>query len=876
MELKNYQKRVLHELDAYISLLNSTKNLNTAYNEHWHALGISIGLGHNTLPPYNDVLSGVPHVCFKVPTGGGKTLLACASIKHIFDGIGALNTKAVVWLVPSTAILEQTIAHLRDPQDPYRQQINFDFGARVEVYDGTQALNGQALSPSSVRENLSIFVLTYDSLRITRKEGRKIYQENGNLAPFVAHYTDRDALVPSVDETALIQVINQLSPVVIVDESHNAQSDLSVEMLHNLNPSFVLDLTATPKSNSNIISIVDARELKKENMVKLPVIIYNRRTKSDVLLDALQLQSSLEKEARLEAEQTGSYVRPIVLFQAQPKGKDSATTFEQLRNELIKIGVPKEQIAIKTSEINELKNIKLLSPACPIRYIITVNALKEGWDCSFAYILATLANRTSKVDVEQIVGRVLRLPYARKHARPLLNMAYVMTCSADFRETVESVVKGLNRAGFSEKDYRIGEDAPEEPVAPPVQQTVEDIPPQNLSDDQEEFLGFDTQALRERFQAQVQNPDAMATASTAISQMMDEAEQRGAAFDEEIRQAEEAGIPLTGGNDMRKFYEMQPEYADVLDLRLPIFMEDIGASLLFDHDHQPVTKESLADGFTLADKDTQITFSPSQNNVTMLDLDSNKGLPRYIPLSEKSVQAYTLLIQSYPPDKKKEMCRDLLYAQLNRMDSVGASDLKKYIERIVEPMSSDDLARMESNPFLYADAIKSKINGMIDDYREKQFIAKIESGEIIVEPQYRFPKSISPTSTMLPINKSLYEQEADVNNFEHRVITEIASLPNVRWWHRVIDSNKASFVLNGFINHYPDFIVATTSGKIVLVETKGDDRDNSDSRIKLQLGRKWADMAGAKYRYYMVFDENDTGFDGAYPVREFMELMKRL
>lgn len=98
----------------------------------------------------------------------------------------------------------------------------------------------------------------------------------------------------------------------------------------------------------------------------------------------------------------------------------------------------------------------------------------------------------------------------------------------------------------------------------------------------------------------------------------------------------------------------------------------------------PSPRNPIADGFTLADKDTQITFSPSQNNVTMLDLDSNKGLPRYIPLSEKSVQAYTLLIQSYPPDKKKEMCRDLLYAQLNRMDSVGASDLKKYIERIVE------------------------------------------------------------------------------------------------------------------------------------------------------------------------------------------------
>lgn len=295
LELKNYQKRVLRELDAYIALLASTQNLNTAYNRHWHQLGIAVGFGG--LPPYNDVLPGVPHVCFKVPTGGGKTLLACASIRHIFAGMGMMKARAVVWLVPSTAILEQTIRDLRNPDHPYRQQINFDFGARVEVYDGLQALNGQGLTPSSVQENLSIFVLTYDALRIKKKEGRKVYQENGNLAQFVPYYADRDALIPDVDETALIQVLNQLSPVVIVDESHNAQSDLSVEMLRNLNPSFVLDLTATPKKNSNIISIVDARELKKENMVKLPVIIYNRRTKDDVLIDAIQLRGQLETQA---------------------------------------------------------------------------------------------------------------------------------------------------------------------------------------------------------------------------------------------------------------------------------------------------------------------------------------------------------------------------------------------------------------------------------------------------------------------------------------------------------------------------------------------------------------------------------------------------
>lgn len=867
MDLKNYQKRVLRELDAYIALLASTQNLNTAYNRHWHQLGIAVGFGG--LPPYNDVLPGVPHVCFKVPTGGGKTLLACASIRHIFAGMGMMKARAVVWLVPSTAILEQTIRDLRNPDHPYRQQINFDFGARVEVYDGLQALNGQGLTPSSVQENLSIFVLTYDALRIKKKEGRKVYQENGNLAQFVPYYADRDALIPDVDETALIQVLNQLSPVVIVDESHNAQSDLSVEMLRNLNPSFVLDLTATPKKNSNIISIVDARELKKENMVKLPVIIYNRRTKDDVLIDAIQLRGQLETQAKVEMQNNGTYIRPIVLFQAQPRGKENAATFEKLKAELVEMGIPKEQIAIKTSEINELRGIQLLAQDCPIRYIITVNALKEGWDCSFAYILATLANRTSQVDVEQIVGRVLRLPYARRHGQPLLNMAYVLTSSVDFRATVENVVKGLNRAGFSEKEYRIGSELPAEEPAP-VQQTFDDIPTQPADDGEEEFTGFHTQEIRERLQAQPEG-----TVPVSVSDMAQQAERQGAAFDEEAKRAEDSGIPLTGGSDMRRYVEMQPEYEDVLNLRLPMFFEDIGASLLFEHDHAPVSRESLVDGFILADKDTQISFGMTQGDIAMLDV-TNNARPRQIALGERDAQRFKALVQSYPAEKRKEMCIDRIYQLMNRLDFVAASDLRKYIQRIVDQMSSDQLAQMESALPAYAAQIKQKITDLAEEYREKRFFERIECGEIITKPAYTFPKVISPATTMLPISRSLYADEDDVNDFEHRVISAIAGMANVRWWHRVIERNPHSFVLNGFINHYPDFIVATQKGNIVLVETKGDDRDNSDSKAKLRLGRKWAELSGPQYRYYMVFDENDTGFEGAYRVSEFMELMKKL
>ncbi len=861
MELKNHQKRVLRELDEYMALLNSTQDLNAAYIQHWSRLGIHVGFGG--LPPYNDVLPGVPHVCFKVPTGGGKTLLACASLRHIFSGMGMMKTRAVVWLVPSNAILEQTLRDLRNPEHPYRQQINFDFSSRVEVYDGVQALNGQSLSPSSVRENLSIFVLSYDALRIKKKDGRKVYQENGNLAQFVPHFSDRAALVPNVDETALIQVINQMSPVVIVDESHNAQSELSVEMLKNLNPSFVLDLTATPKRNSNIISIVDARELKQENMVKLPVIIYNRQSKEDVLIDAIHLRDQIETQAKEERAQNGTYIRPIVLFQAQPKGKENAATFEQLKAELMKFDIPREQIAIKTSEINELKGVNLMAEDCPIRYIITVNALKEGWDCPFAYILATLANRTSRVDVEQIVGRVLRLPYARRHERPLLNMAYVVTSSADFRATVENVVKGLNCAGFSEREYRIGSDLSEAvPTSDAVQQTMDEIPKQET----EEFIDFNTDYVRERLQAADENE---------VNSMALEAVQQGKAFEAEAERAEKMGIPLAGGSDMRRYSEMQAEFEDALTIQLPMFFEDVGASLLFENDHAKVSRESLADGFTLADKDTQISFGMSQGDVAMLDV-TNNARPRQIALSEKEAREFKALVQSYPAERRKELCVEKMYQTLNRMDFLSASDLRKYIQRIVDQMSSDELAQMEGALPAYAARIRQKIMSLLDAYRERRFFQRIETNEITVEDGYRFPKVISPTATMLPISKSLYADEADVNDFEHRVISAIAGLPNVRWWHRVIERNPNSFVLNGFINHYPDFIVATEKGNIILVETKGDDRDNSDSKAKLRLGRKWAELAGGKYRYYMVFDENDTGFDGAYRVSEFMELMKKL
>lgn len=459
MELKPYQQQVLNDLARFLEHIQETKDAARAFHKFWlhHPQTPLHPYPGKAVEPYKNNVPRVPHICLKVPTAGGKTFIACNALKTIFDAFDYNRPQAVVWLVPSITILEQTLKNLKDPAHPYRQKINTHFANRVAVFDKETLLQGSGFNATSVKEQLSIMVFSFDSLRAKNKEDRKVFQENGNLQSF-ENLLGKDA------DITLGAVIKHLNPLVVVDESHNAESNLSIEMLKEVNPCFILDLTATPRKNSNILSFIDALELKRENMVKLPVIVYNHQDKTEVINTALQLQKSLELQALQEEKNGGKYIRPIVLFQAQPKnGKDFLTAEEEksnvqkLKDKLIELKIPDEQIKIKTANINEIKGIDLLSRQCPIRYIITINALKEGWDCPFAYILASLADKNSAVDVEQILGRILRQPYVLKHNFELLNVSYVLTASSKFRDTLQNIVKGLNKAGFSDKDFKLAD-----------------------------------------------------------------------------------------------------------------------------------------------------------------------------------------------------------------------------------------------------------------------------------------------------------------------------------------------------------------------------------------------------------------------------------
>ena len=870
MELKKFQKQVISDLNRYCELLNSTNSVVKAYNDFWLEKGVRVGF--EAVPTYNNTIANTPHVCFKVPTGGGKTFLACNSLKTIFGNLPSKKAKVVVWLVPSDAILTQTLKNLSNPEHSYRQKIETDFNGRVQVYSKQQVLDGQQFNPTTVNEQLSIVVMSFDSFRIKNKEGRKVYQENGNLQQFAKFITTPETLIEGIDDTSLIQVLNQLSPVVVVDESHHTTGDLSVEMLKNLNPCFILDLTATPRKNSNIISYVDAAQLKAENMVKLPVIVYNRPSQEEVIADAIDLRNRLDELAERNTDEC--YIRPIVLFQAQPRNAENKETFDKLKERLVENGIPAEEIAIKTAEINEIKDKDLMSPDCKIKYIITVNALKEGWDCPFAYILATLANKTSTVDVEQILGRVLRLPYTKQSTSKFLNLSYVLTSSNDFHATISKVIQGLNDAGFSDKDYRIAEEkSVVEPAPKPVQQ---EITLKSPIADVEEFLEFDSSALKAIIDERKQSDKPI----TAIDDMLASAEAKSDTYEEELKNLQSeplSDLPLEIRSKVTT-YRMYDKFKDeALALEIPQFYFQSENSLFafLEGGYQElVSKEFLSDGFTLKDKGVDIDFCAATESVAEIDVNKNET-PKYRFMQEAESEYFKEMFKNQTPESRIKNCKYQIKQILEKSDFVAGSELTAYIDRVVENMNGDELTALEKNVHVFATKIKDKINKLLDVHRRERFKHLLETGKIECLPSFKLKSEINPGETFSLLSKSLYVAEQTMNPFERRVVEKVSSMPNIKWWHRNIERHE--FCINGFINHYPDFIVMTNSGFIVMIEAKGEHlTSNDDSREKAELGKIWQAQAGGKFRYYMVSEDEIASNPDAIGLDKFLSIVKEL
>ena len=461
LELKEYQRATL---DRFTSYLCDTISM-----------GANLAFYKATNTPFRNapaVADGTPYVCLRVPTGGGKTLKAAYSIGIAARVYLEVTNPMVLWLVPSAAILDQTVDALKTERHPYRAALMRDFNRNFTVMTKAEAL---AMSRADAMGGAVVIVSTIQSFRREddsgneNPEGLKVYEDAGALMDHFENLTDEQ--VGPLDKmegtsrpiASLANLLRLHRPMVIVDEAHNSRSDLSFRTIARFNPSLILELTATPQTDhdpahdkhaSNILYSVSATELKAAEMIKMPIRLTTDADWTKTVGAALDCRRMLEEAAKAEKQETGEYIRPIVLFQAQSASKNNPLrlTWKVIEKHLLEDQrIPKAQIAIHTGSHKDLDAIPDINKSdCEVRYIITVAKLKEGWDCPFAYVLCSVADQLSPVAVEQILGRILRMPKARLKRRDALNQSYAYIVSQSFDTTAQQLKSGLiEGAGFN-------------------------------------------------------------------------------------------------------------------------------------------------------------------------------------------------------------------------------------------------------------------------------------------------------------------------------------------------------------------------------------------------------------------------------------------
>jgi type III restriction enzyme len=390
----------------------------------------------------------MPYICLRVPTGGGKTLLACRAAGIAMTDFRHATEAIVLWLVPHTTILDQTASALKRKDHPYRQAL--DLCGSVEVKRITEALY---LSRATADNKTVVIVATIQAFRAEDPSERLVYKPNGALED---HFNGRDTtrLLPGPDGNPLPSLVNVLrlrQPIIIVDEAHNARTDLSFAALGDVLPSCIIEFTATPdrtQAPSNVLHYVSAAELKAEDMIKLPLRVFTRHPsqREQLLADAVACRADLEKLAIQEGELTNEYLRPIMLIQAE-----RVDACEDLRQHLTTdYGIPADQVKISVGVQDELKGLSnIMTRESRVRFIITVEKLREGWDCPFAYVLCSLKETRSATAIEQIVGRILRLPNAKAKQHPELNCSYAFSVSPSLSEVLAEFRNALESNGFT-------------------------------------------------------------------------------------------------------------------------------------------------------------------------------------------------------------------------------------------------------------------------------------------------------------------------------------------------------------------------------------------------------------------------------------------
>ncbi len=445
MGLKEYQIGLLDAFEGFLARTLELKSPAAAFAESTLA-GFGHSLAYHPLPGGDEI----PYVCLRVPTGGGKTRIAGQAIARVNRAFLPVEHSLVIWLVPSDPILQQTLYALKTPGELLHEDMRSLFGM-VNVLNISEAL---AMQPATLDTGNTIIVSTMQSFKRDTYDGLRVYRQNGALMPHFLGVSESQR-----GDHSLVDVIRLRRPFVVVDEAHNQGSPLAFDTLLRLNPACILELTATPDRTSqpsNVLRSVSAATLQAEDMLKLPLELATHPEWRVSLRDAVARLRMLEQEAEEEFKLTGERIRPVMLIQAERRAQSETFTPDRVKKALIDdFHIDAADIAIATGAVDELGNRRMTDPDYP-QFIITVDKLREGWDCPFAYVLFSFRNTTSATAVEQVLGRILRMPSVTRKQREPLNRsyAYAYVVSDQLAETVQNLRDGLVQSGFERLDTR--------------------------------------------------------------------------------------------------------------------------------------------------------------------------------------------------------------------------------------------------------------------------------------------------------------------------------------------------------------------------------------------------------------------------------------
>lgn len=859
LQLKNYQEKTLETLEAYFEKVAEIGDAKKAFVD-------TVYERYDEVRNYAEVpgLTGLPYVCLRLPTGGGKTLLACHTIPISNNTLLREPHSVVLWLVPSNAIREQTLNALKDRSHPYRQALEAKLG-EVTVCEVAEALY---VKRATLDGSTTVIVSTLQTFRVDDETGRKVYESAGALQD---HFTGLDnetlaALEKREDGTfaySLANVLRIRRPIVIVDEAHNARTPLSFKTLERFRPSAIIELTATPSLKnddeqraSNVLHHVSAKELEAEDMIKLPVRLENNANWQVLLAHAIAQLDQLDSEAKTERRKTGEYIRPIMLIKAESRRGTNPITFDVVKEHLMsQCNVPEEQIAVETGSQREATTQNLMAEDCKVRYVITVDALKEGWDCPFAYILCSVAELRAQTAVEQLMGRVLRMPKAVRKQQAALNKAYAFASSSSFQDAAKAledclVESGFNRLEASELITRGTASQTDLPinrrVPKPRQFKTEETPDvERLSPDVREKIEVDadsgTMTFKEPLSAQeLEEVRESLVMEGSREQLTKEYE----AFESETIEL------MKFPNERGEKFEVPVLAIQTAD-QLELFEE----TMLLDRGWR------LANYLDMAVIDPwRVEESGSKYAEASLN-DEGKIRVEYI----RDIENELKLLRS-----TENWTEAQLVSWLDRTiphPDVSPDDCILFINKLIDGLLAQagvELSQLVRDRYALSrrvDALIRQCRKLAKESAYQEVIFDEADGQVLVsgDKAFRFDPDRYPANSICPrsnfFEKHFFEQVGDLKGEgeEFDCAMFIDNLDEVEFWIRNLERSNTSFWLPTSTDRfYPDFVAKLKDGRLLVVEYKGADRwSNDDSREKRRIGELWESKSGGTCLFAM-------------------------